>query len=266
MCTTQRKGLSHNPVAEALLLVVFTCLQQVLSCHLCPSAVGLLRDQEPQFFNLCCWKTDEIWPLLLRLVLFWITVWPNRFSAWANRSGLVLGSVRLGLKKASKTKMGFVFYWGEIGNNNAGKRRLLHWQCYQNIVESIKIDRWWREKTCHWLKIDGETWQKMKVKMELWVGRQEQKSIFSIKGMRNYFGKKYFYTTCMFSRHERWKHIGSYLGFSHCIEKANKFGGFKKHSQWVRLDDKLFLLYMRRLFCWTEHSILEELQLASIWL
>lgn len=31
----------------------------------------------------------------------------------------------------------------------------------------------------------------------------EQESIFSIKGTRNYFGKKYFYTTYMFSRHER---------------------------------------------------------------
>lgn len=29
----------------------------------------------------------------------------------------------------------------------------------------------------------------MKVKMELWVGKQEQKTIFSKKGTRNYFEK-----------------------------------------------------------------------------
>lgn len=70
----------------------------------------------------------------------------------------------------------------------------------------------------------------MKVKMELWVGKQEQKSIFSKKGTRNYFGKKYFYTIYVFLRNENWKHIGSYLGFSHLTEKANKCGGYFKNN------------------------------------
>lgn len=33
-------------------------------------------------------------------------------------------------------------------------------------------------------------------------------------------------TLYIFSRHERLKHIGSYLGLSHLTEKTNKFGGF----------------------------------------